>query len=496
MTKHANQSAFVLRPPVVAVLGHVDHGKTSLLDYIRESNVASRESGGITQHIGAYQVNVEAKKTQASGTPKYITFIDTPGHEAFAQMRSRGAHVADIALLVVAADDSVKPQTVESIRQIKEAGIPYIVVINKMDLETANVTRVKQDLAKHSVQLEGFGGDIPFAEVSAKTGKGINELLELIWLLWNLNPQETDPSSVFEGSVIETQIDKGKGMVATVIVKSGNLRYATPLFIDEQAIGKVRAIQNEFGKSLQQALPGTPVQVLGFTQLPPVGSVVAEVAKTPKVENASPAASAPTAIPDFLKPIGEVQQKLTVLLKTDTAGSLEAIQEMLSDKVALIGIGYGEITEADILTARSSGAFIVGFNVGIKASAVILAESEKVVYRTYKIIYELLDELNDVVLGMKEVVSGEREVGQARIIAEFPFDNDRIAGVKVKSGRVAKGDLVKIMRGEAEVGRAKIKSVRQGKLEVTKVEEGQECGVFFDKPVAFSLQDDIIAVIK
>jgi len=497
MAKTKNQHVITSRPPVVAVLGHVDHGKTSLLDFIRKSTVAAKEFGGITQHIGAYQVELPNEKKTDTSTPKFITFIDTPGHEAFAKMRSRGATAADIAILVVAADDSVKPQTIESIQQIKEAGVSLIVAVNKIDLQTANVQKVKQDLAKHSVQLEGFGGDVPFAEVSAKSGKGVKELLELIMLVWEMKePVVVDPK-IFSGNVIETQVDKGKGVVATVIVKNGVLTYGSKLFEDAVSIGKVRALNDEWGKPVKVANPGKPVQVLGFTQIPKIGSVITdqphaavvtpqEVSNEPKVP----------FVPDFLKPLNEIEQKLVVLLKTDTAGSMEAIRASLSDKIVLVSSGFGDITEADIMDARASHAFIVGFNVSIKSTAIKLAETEKVVYRTYTIIYELLDELADVVTGMKEVVTGEREVGQATIIAEFPFDKDRIAGVKVTDGRMAKGDWVKFMRDDLEVGRARIKTIRQGKLEATKVEAGNECGLLFDKNVAFLVKDGIIAVIK
>jgi translation initiation factor IF-2 len=487
MEKKNNQLESSIRPPVVAVLGHVDHGKTSLLDYIRNASVASKEHGGITQHIGAYQVEIS--------TGKRITFIDTPGHEAFAKMRSRGASVADIAILVVAADDSVKPQTIESIEQSKRANIPLIVAINKIDLPTANIQKVKQDLARNGVQLEGFGGDTPFVQVSAKSGQGISELLSLIQLVWELRGGAPIDTRHLEGNVIETRVDKGKGKVATIVVKTGILAYATALFENDVMIGKVRALENEWGIQVKEARPGTPVQVAGFNILPDVGSIVTDKpVKKPVVSHVSPVSK--PFIPDFLKPLHEIEQKLTILLKTDTAGSLEAIKTSLSQKIDIAGTGFGDITEADVLTASSSRAFIVGFNVGIRPQAAKLADTEKVLYRTYTIIYELLDELADVVAGMKEIVTGEREVGQAIILAEFPFDRDRIAGVQVNSGRLAKGDIVRLVRAEQEIARGKIKSLRQGKHEVTKVEEGKQCGVLFDKPLAFSLQDAIIAVIK
>lgn len=491
MTKQTKSST-PSRPPVVAVLGHVDHGKTSLLDYIRKTTVAAKEYGGITQHIGAYQTEIKSKGNEQ----RLITFIDTPGHEAFAQMRSRGANAADIAILVVAADDSVKPQTIDSIHQIQQSNTSMIVAINKTDLEGANVQKVKQDLAKHSVQVEGFGGDIPWIGVSAKTGKGIQELLDLILLVWDMKEKHAD-EQYFSGNVIETRVDKGKGMVASVIVKSGQLQVGTKLYEEDRLMGKVRGMNDEFGQQVKQANPGKPVQILGFDLLPTIGMLLTEQPHSRTVILQANTEKQVQDIPDFLKPLHEVEQeKLVILLKTDTAGSMEAIKASFSDKIQIVGEGYGDITEADILSARSHHAFIVGFNVQCKGSAAKLAETEKVVYRTYTIIYELLDELHDVVAGMKEVISGEREMGKGTILAEFPFDNQRVAGTKVENGRLAKGDLVKVLRGEEIIDKGKIKTIRQGRLEVNKVEEGEECGILFDKPIAFSKTDVIIAYIK
>lgn len=478
------------RPPIVAVLGHVDHGKTSLLDAIRESDVATREHGGITQHIGAYQITTG---------DKYITFIDTPGHEAFAKMRSRGATVADIALLVVAADDSVKPQTKESIEQIKAAGVSMIVVVNKMDVPGANVDKVKQDLARHGVQVEGFGGDVPIALVSAKAKTGIVELLDLITLVAQMRELKSDATAPFEGVTIETRVDKGKGMIASLIVKSGTLKSGMTLYEGARSVARVRAMFDEHGKAVTEALPSRPVEVLGFTALPSVGARLTAVAKS---ETAARGASlpqssavAPSELPDWLKPVAEQElRKLNIVLKGDTAGSLEAIMAALSERIKVVTSGVGDIGEADILLARGAKAFVIGFNVKCPASVSKLAQTERVVFRTYNIIYELLEELEDVVSGMKEVLGQERELGEGVVIAEFPFEKTRIAGTRVASGRLARGDSVKIMRAESEVGRAKIKSLRRGRDEVTKVEEGSECGVLLDREVAFTLNDAIIAV--
>lgn len=481
-------SSSVGRPPIVAVLGHVDHGKTTLLDAIRKTDLASREHGGITQHIGAYQVQVKGR---------FITFIDTPGHEAFAKMRSRGACAADIAILVVAADDSVKPQTVESIEQIKKAGIPMVVAINKVDLPGANIDRVKQDLAKHGVQVEGFGGEVPFVLVSAKQGTGLDDLLDLVLLVGDMQGLTGDPSAPVAAVVIETRIDKGKGMVATVIVKKGTLAVGMQLYDGAVLAGKVRASFDEFGKPVSSAGPGKPVEVLGFSILPPVGSLITSIAQ----EEASTKATEPKAVvgiaelPDYLKPIDTAaERRYAIVLKADTTGSLEAIVASLPKQIDIVQMGVGDVAERDILFAKSSSAIVVGFNVSCRGAVVKLAEAEKVTYRTYKIIYELLGELGEVVAGLKEVLREERELGVGQIIAEFPFERERIAGTKVASGRLARGDRVKIMRGETEVARAKIKSLRHGKEDITKADIGIECGVLFDQKVDFTIGDGIIAV--
>jgi len=470
----------IARPPIVAVLGHVDHGKTSLLDYIRKTQVASREHGGITQHIGAYQI-------------PGITFIDTPGHEAFAKMRTRGATASDIALLVVAADDGVMPQTKESIRMITEAGVPMIVVINKIDVETANVDKVKQDLARSGVQVEGFGGTVPFVLVSAKTGAGVKDLLEIIKLLADEKKLLSEPKAPLEAVVIETRIDKGKGLVATMIIKKGTLRFGMAMFNGSEQIAKVRAMFDEFGVVVTEALPSKPVEVLGFTKLPQVGTFVTDVSKQIEVikEEIIPLTQEQT-LQQFLSTM-EQKKKLAIIIKADTFGSLEVVLEALKGDVGIVTAGVGDIADQDILLAKSTGAFVIGFNVKLKQEIQKLAQIEGVITRTYTIIYELLDELRDVIEGAMEVITQERELGKGTIIAEFPFDGKRIAGTKVSTGRIARGDQVKILRGSEEIAKAKIKSVRKGKAEETKIEPGNDCGILFDRDVAFAIGDDIIA---
>jgi len=501
--KEAKQKGNIqdFRPPVVAVLGHVDHGKTTLLDTIRKSSVASGEHGGITQHIGAYQTAIPNKKGQDPNIPTLITFIDTPGHEAFSAMRSRGANVADVAILVVAADDSVMPQTKESVEQIKAAGIPFIVAMNKIDLEAANPNKVKQDLAKIGVQVEGFGGDVPIVGVSAKNGTGISELLDMILLVYSMNCVVSEPNAPLEAPIIETRVDKGKGMVATVVVRKGTIKVGTLLYSGDTLVGRARGMFDEHKKPVSIVIPGKPVELLGFTSLPPVGSQISDVVGAALESSEKPRMKEKleNELPDFLKPLSEQEggkRKLTIVLKADTMGSIEAIMGALDPRIVLVDIGIGDITEADILLAKSCKAFVIGFNVVCKGTVVKLAETEKVVYRTYTIIYELLDELSEVVESIEDVLVLEREIGQATIIAEFPYEHTKVAGVRVTSGRLARGDMIKLIRQETEVMRAKIKSIRRGKDEVSKVEEGIECGVLFDRQVDFAVNDGIIAVIK
>lgn len=489
--KDAKKTTLLPRPPVVVVVGHVDHGKTTLLDTIRKTNVAQKEFGGITQKIGAYQISYQNNPKEVA---QLITFIDTPGHQAFTNMRSRGAQVADIAILVVAADDSVKPQTIEAISQVKKAGIPMLVAINKIDLPSAQIEKVKKDLAKHSVQLEGFGGEIPWVGISAKHGTGISDLLEMIILVSGVTGISSEPTAPLSAVVIETRLDKGKGMVADVIVKKGTIHFGTSLYEGQKVVGKVRSLIDEQQNRITEAGPSKPVEILGFSQLPQVGASLSDTPYMLEVFVDSKKKDV-HELPDFLKPIAQQEQeKLHIILKADTAGGLEAIQASLDQRVKVVASSVGAISENDVLTAKSTKAFVVGFAVKVPAEVMKLAQTEKVVVRTYPIIYELLDELAEVVSGMKELLAGERELGIGTITAEFPFNDDKIAGVKVLDGRFAKGDTVKIIRNDVEIGRAKIKTVRQAKQEVTKVEKGQECGILLDKKVAFLLSDGIIAV--
>lgn len=475
------------RPPIVAVLGHVDHGKTTLLDTIRKSNVAAKEHGGITQHIGAYQIEVKSKEGN-----KKITFIDTPGHETFSKIRSRGAEAGDIAILVVAVNDSVKPQTVESIKVIKQSGIPFIVAITKIDLSD-KLEPVKKDLAKHKVLTEGFGGDIVCVGVSSKDGRGISDLLEMIILTAEIKGIKGDINNPLNAVIIESKIDKRRGVEASVIVKDGLLKVGQTIYISTGS-AKVRAIINDRGEQISEAVPSTPCIVLGFTNPPPVGEIIRDVEKTDIAPETAEAAK-----PDANA--GEEQTDgngnlFKIILKADSQNSLEALLMSLpASGLEIISTGLGDITESDVFLAKTTRAFIVGFNVGTIGRALEVAKFEKTRIKTYTVIYELIDEISDVVESMGKIQL-EEVLGRAKIIAEFPFDNKRIAGIKVIEGRIAKGDQIILKRDKEEIGRSHIKTMRKQKQETNKTEVGGECGILIDPNLDFKVDDMIVSVVS
>lgn len=471
------------RPPIVTILGHVDHGKTSLLDEIRKASVAVHEHGGITQAIGAYQAEHDGK---------LITFIDTPGHAAFEKMRSRGARVADIAVLVVAADDGVMPQTVEAIKHIQAAKVSMIVVVNKIDLPGINLTnqleKIKRQLSDNKVLVEEYGGDVPIVQLSAKTGEGVDKLLEMILLVAEVNEIKGDASLPAQGVVIESNLDKSKGAVATAIIRNGTLRKSDQIILGGVK-SKIRGILDYTGKSVDSAGPSTPVELLGLEQVPAVGAVLGEAAEAVAKQQV-------LSLVDKLRQEGS--EKLNVIAKADKAGSLEAIEDALNqfnsekETVKLVSSGTGDITEKDVELAAATKAFIVGFNVKVIPAAQKIAETEHVLVRTYNIIYELLDELKDVVEGMLAGELAEEIFGVAQIVAEFQYGkNQRIAGSRVLDGQISKGPRVRVIREDQIIGEGKIRSIKHLKEEVSKVEKGQECGILFDSPIDFKVGDII-----
>lgn len=488
MNKSAKVETKNFFPPVVSVLGHVDHGKTTLLDAIRKTSVAQRESGGITQKIGASQIEI-----MHDGQKRRITFIDTPGHEAFTKMRSRGAQAADIGLLIVSAVDGVMPQTRESIQLLKDAGIPFIVVLTKADMEGKNPEKVKQQLLKENVLIEGYGGDIPVIEVSAKAGTNIHELLDLILLVYELHPELSEKRSVeapLKSIVIESRLDKKAGPRATIVIKNGTVNVREEL-VSETIGAKVRTIIDDKGNNLESASVGDAIEILGFEKVPNVGSVVAKKSELSLGKRSQMEIQSQDQEMALLDREKIEQAVLTVILRADTLGSLEAIVSSLPSEIVVISKKTGDVTPADVLFAKSTGAIVIGFNVKIGNDIFNLARTEKVLVKNYTIIYELLDELSEAMEG--KILSMQEEIyGKAKVLASFPFEKTQVLGVSVMEGRIAKGDKVRITRGEEIVGESHISSVRQGKNPISKVEKGQEAGVILSPFVDFTIGDVLI----
>jgi translation initiation factor IF-2 len=475
------------RPPIVTILGHVDHGKTTLLDFIRKASVAAKEHGGITQAIGAYQ-------TTHNSSP--ITFIDTPGHAAFEKMRSRGANVADVAVLVVAADDGVMPQTVEAIKHILGAKVPMVVAINKVDLpginKDAQLNKIKKQLSDNNILVEEYGGDVPVVEVSAKSGLGVDNLLETIQLVADIHELKGDSSLPAQGVVIEANIDKFKGPIATLLVRNGTLRRG-----DQVVLGgvksKVRGMIDYTGKNVNEAGPSTPVEILGLEKVPDVGAVLGEDAKQVEQQKVK-------SLVDKLR--AENQTVLNVVVRADKQGSLEAIEDALNglnvegEHIKVVSSGTGDIQETDVEHAASTHAIVIGFNSKISSQAAKMAENEGVLVRTYNIIYELIDEIKEVVEDMLRVGALEEVFGTAQILQEFAYGKDqRIAGVRVLDGQISKGPKVRVVRGDPEsgnaeiIGETKIKSLKKVRDEVNRLESSEEGGMMFEPKVDFQIGD-------
>jgi translation initiation factor IF-2 len=470
------------RPPVVTIMGHVDHGKTSLLDYIRKTRVVAGEAGGITQHIGAYQAEYEGKK---------ITFIDTPGHAAFSKMRSRGAAVTDIIVLVVAADDGVKPQTVESIQHIKKSGAPYIVAINKMDAPGASVEMVKAQLTEHEVYTQGYGGDIDVVPVSAKTGEGVDNLLSTLATMGELLELKSDDEAPFEGVVIESSRDKFKGSLATILVRNGKLVVRQPLF-SGKVTGSVRTMTTATGENVTVALPGMPVEVAGFDDTPAVGAVVNSALQ----EVVAPVVAKKSGYPQ-LSQLSEQDPKLNIILKTDVLGSLEAIKQSLgSENIQMISEGVGDVTESDVLLAETTKAFIIAFQVKAPGSIKLLAQRAGVTIKFYKIIYELLDEMQLRILRLIEPNLDEKELGIAQVKQIFDIRGTHIIGSAVTKLRIRKGDLIHVKRGDTIISDAKVVSLKQGKTDVDQVSVLEEGGIVLDKGMNVQVGDTLVAYEK
>lgn len=473
------------RPPIVTVMGHVDHGKTSLLDTIKKTNIITTEAGGITQHIGAYSISLNSRK---------ITFIDTPGHEAFTAMRARGAQITDIAVLVVAANDGIMPQTIEAINHIKAAGVPMIVAINKIDVPEANVERVKQQLAEHDVLPEEWGGDTICVPISAKQGTNIDKLLEMILLVADVEDLKADYDIPAVGTVLESKVDRGRGIVATIIIKEGTLKIGDYLICGLSS-GRVRAMMDYTGKNVVKAEPSMAVSVVGLNQIPDAGEqayVVEEklakdilAERLTKIQQEKAKENNGVSLEDFLQQSADSEMKvLKIIVKADVQGSVEAVKQTLEKvrndevKVQCIHSGVGSITESDVVLAKASNAIIIGFNIKPETKAKVLAERNKVEIKLYKIIYEAVDEITNIINGMQAPKFEENVIGHVEIRKIFKVSAlGNIAGCYVLDGVVNRNSKVRLIRNNEVVAITSIESLQQNKDDAKQVKAGFECGI-------------------
>lgn len=474
------------RPPVVTIMGHVDHGKTTLLDSIRNTKVAAQEAGGITQHIGAYQVDVDGKK---------ITFLDTPGHAAFTTMRARGAELTDITILVVAADDGVMPQTVEAINHAKAAKVPIIVAVNKMDKPEANPDRIKQQLSEHGLVPEEWGGDTVYVHISALKGEGLDELLEMVLLVAEIQELKANPNKRARGIVIDAELDKGRGVVATLLVQNGTLKVGDVL-VAGNYFGKVRAMINDMGRRVKSAAPSTPVAILGLSDVPAAGEqfIVYEDEKKARAiaqrrEERQRAQelgqSARITLDDLYKQIQEGDVKeLNMIIKADVHGSVEALRGSLEKidvdgvRVNVIHAGVGAITESDIILASASNAIVIGFNVRPEPNARIMAEQEKVDIRIHRVIYSAIEEIEDAMKGLLDPEYEERVVGTAEVRQIFKSSKaGTIAGCYVVEGKVVRDGHARVIRDGVIIHEGELDTLKRFKDDVREVSQGYECGI-------------------
>ncbi len=472
-SEQQNKNNLQPRPPVVVILGHVDHGKSSLLEAIKDLKITAKEAGGITQHIGAYEVDHKGKS---------ITFIDTPGHEAFSAMRSRGAKVADIAILVVAAEESVKPQTKEAILHIKKAGLPFIVAINKIDKPEANPEKVKRDLAQLDILVETMGGSAPALEVSAKTGKGIEDLLELITLMAEMENLRGDQEKTGEGVVVESYMNSKRGPTATLLLRDGVLKLGD-IIATRSAFGKIKMMENFQGDSIEKASSSMPVVVMGLGTVPQVGE---KFEAHENMESAQKYIEKKEEEREVFV-IEEGKRVLNIILKTDVQGSagaiIEALKELPQEKVILrvLKCEVGDISENDVKLAKSGKAKIVGFRVKATPSAFVLAEREEIVIKAFEIIYELIQEVRQMMEKILEPEKVRLELGKMKVLAIFLSEKNRqVVGGKIVSGEARKGAQAEVFRREEFMGKGRIINVQKNKKDAEKALKGDECGVLFE----------------
>jgi len=494
-----DESLLIKRAPIVAVMGHVDHGKTSLLDAFRKTNIVAGEAGGITQSIGAYQISFNGEK---------ITFIDTPGHAAFTQMRARGAKATDIAILVVAADDGVMPQTIEAINHIKAADVPIIVAINKMDKPEANPDRIKQQLAENNVLPEEWGGDAICVPISAKTGMGLDDLKQTILLVSEMQELKANPDKMATAVVIEAELDKNKGPIASVIVQNGTLRVGDSI-MSGITYGKVRAMFGDNGKPVKSAGPSTPVAILGFNEVPSAGDEVYAVEESlskqviqeriDKIKKERTKQSSGVTLDNFMNRVQEGNLKnLNVIVKADTMGSVEALKSTLlgirneEAKVNIVHSGAGAVTESDVVLAQTTGSVIICFNQKPVAKAKSLAESLKLQIKEYKIIYEIVDDITAAINGMLTVKYEEQYIGSAEIRMVFKLSTaGKVAGSYIKDGKATRNSIAIVKRGDEEIGKTSVESLKIVKDEKAEIAKGFECGIKLKDNIDFK-EGDII----
>ncbi len=473
------------RPPVVAILGHVDHGKTTLLDTIRKSNITEREHGGITQKIGGYEIDTGIKGYPTSK----ITFIDTPGHEAFSLLRSRGANVADIAILIVDGRDSLMPQTIESISHIKSAGIPYVIAINKMDVAGANAAKVQKDLLKYEVVTESHGGKIPVVEIVAKSGKGVPELLETILLIASDKNLKYDTANPPKAFILETKKDR-RGVVVTAIIKEGRLKVGDTVYAESQPT-KIRSIINDTGKQINMAEPSLPFEILGFSEAPEVGTVITSAPSEEKIAESHTQTNVPLDLAQLYSQKPQ-RKKLNLIIKVDSQGSLDAINGSLdgNENINIILSSVGAINKSDIFLAKTTKSIVVGFAVKPDAEVRQTAKQEKVVIKTYEIIYELLEELLEVSELLKEKEENEKNIkGEAKILANFIIENEKVYGIQISKGKANLGDNIEAYRNNSLIGKAKLISLKIRAKSVDEVRRGQESGILLNPQLDLRVGD-------
>lgn len=488
----------VARPPVVAIMGHIDHGKSTLLDYIRKSNIVAGEAGGITQHVSAYEVT----HTREDGSEAEITFLDTPGHEAFQGIRARGARSADIAILVVSAEDGVKPQTVEAHKRILESELPYIVAITKIDKPSANIDRAKQSLAEHDIFVEGYGGNIPVVALSSKTGVGVDDLLDMIILVADLEHCTGERDRWGTGTIVESRLDPKKGITAVGVIKDGTIKTGQ-VAAAPGAIAPIRFILTAEGEQVNELSFSSPVQIVGWTSLPPVGATFEIFDDKKAAQFYADSEAAKMRLPTHESDIKEGQSSLPLIVKADTAGSLEAIRyELAKLSHERIGIKYvltqvGTVSENDVKGALATpNTLIVGFHTRIDPQATALAERSGIAIELFDIIYKLTERIDELLKEREPHIEVEEIMGVAKVLKMFSAQKDKqVLGARVESGLIEKNAAVRIMRRDVEIGRGKVRELQQSKIAVDIVQEGSEFGTMIESKVELAPGDKIERVV-